>query len=202
MLKYAVKDISNISDDQYAKSFSYMSNLRKRHTERIKNEVSKKSTLAGEWLVRTLLSEETGNMRESFVITYDEQGKPYLENMPDIFFNISHSKTKVAAVISDKNVGIDIELVRPVFLKLAPRVFNDRELIYIFDCEPDKINFDMIPDDALTRRFLEIWTLKEAYFKCLGTGITNFESMKIMKQNFEKIKIEEEAYIMHIVTMT
>ena len=92
--------------------------------------------------------------------------------------------------------------MRPVFLKLAPRVFNDRELIYIFDCEPDKINFDMIPDDALTRRFLETWTLKEAYFKCLGTGITNFESMKIMKQNIEKIKIEEEAYIMHIVTMT
>ena len=38
-----------------------------------------------------------------------EHGKPFFLNAPDIHFNISHSASKVAVALSDREVGCDIE---------------------------------------------------------------------------------------------
>lgn len=40
-------------------------------------------------------------------VYYNEYGKPYLDN--GLYFNISHSKNVIVCVISDREVGIDIE---------------------------------------------------------------------------------------------
>ena len=93
----------------------------------------------------------------SFV--YNEHGKPFLPQK-DIFFSISHCKEAVAVVVSDREVGIDIESRnRRVSQELIERVMNEDEQRYI----------TTHPEPATA--FIELWTKKEALLKQLGTGI-------------------------------
>lgn len=199
MIEYVIKNVTDISEKDYRRCFSYMSDSRKAKVKRQKNNMSKQCTLAGEWLVRMLLCKITGKPVESYIINADENGKLYCQNAQGLFFNISHSKNTVAVAVSKKEIGIDIETIRPVWLKLAKRVCTNDELIYIFGKVPTDLDYDDNTNPQYIRRFLEIWTLKEAYLKCKGTGITGFESFCMPTDDFEKIKIENDNYIMHIV---
>lgn len=199
MLKYITVDIKDLDDDTLRRSFSCMSDERKDRVRRIKKADQKKCTLAGEWLVRKMLSDATGDTPESFVIFADDKGKLHSNNSSGLFFNISHSKNVITAVISDKTVGIDIEKIRPVSLKLAKRVCTPNELNYVFGT--DDADFDAEYPPKVTERFFEIWTIKEAYFKCIGTGITDFFAVDALNGNFSKLKIIENGCIIHIVTL-
>lgn len=87
-----------------------------------------------------------------------ENGKPYAEGC-SIRFNISHSGTYAAVALSDGEVGIDIERIREVNLKIAEK-FSSDEREYIQSAENPQ------------KAFFEIWTAKEAYLKKCGTGLT------------------------------
>ncbi len=199
MLKYITVDIKDLDDEVLKHSFSCMSSERKAKVLRIKNTDQKKCTLAGEWLVRKMLSDVTGDTPESFVIFADEKGKLHSKTTPELFFNISHSHNTVTAVVSDETVGIDIEKIRPVSLKLAKRVCSASELIYVFG--RDTVDFDAECAHDVLVRFFEIWTIKEAYFKCIGTGITDFLAVDALNGEFKKTKIIENGCIIHIVTL-
>lgn len=90
-----------------------------------------------------------------------EDGKPYIKNLPDFHFNISHSENAVAVAISDSEVGIDCEKLRNADLRVAKRRFTEKEYAYIIK---DSSETDL--------RFFEIWTKKEAYLKFCGKGLT------------------------------
>ena len=199
-MEYVIKDVSEISQKDYESSFLYMSDNRKAKVERQKNRLSKQCTLAGEWLVRTLLCKLTGDPMESFVIDADSKGKLYCKNADGLKFNISHSQSTVAVVVSQKEVGIDIETIRPLNLKLAQKICTHEELEYVFEHTPSDEDFEQSTNIDYVRRFLEIWTLKEAYLKCEGTGITGFDAFILPDKNFEKTKISNSKYVMHIVT--
>ena len=87
-----------------------------------------------------------------------ENGKPYIEGSP-VFFNISHSASFAAVAFSDGEVGVDIELLRDVDLRIAEK-FHADEQRYVFSSEDKRT------------AFFEVWTAKEAYLKKSGTGIT------------------------------
>ncbi len=198
MLKYIIKNLYDFSKQDYKESFSYMTSLRKEKVIRYKDEDTKKCTLAGELLVRQLLSDASGKAKESFIISADKNGKLFCENQPDLYFNISHSGGIVAAVISDQEVGVDIEVVRPITLKLAKRICNDKELSYIFGHIPDNSEYSQDASTDILHRFFEIWTAKEAYLKCIGTGITDLGKLKSLSLDFPKTKVETDEYVLHI----
>lgn len=112
------------------------------------------------------------------IIEKDVHGKPYLVNFKDIYISISHSKVHLLYAISDKNIGVDIEVIRPVknyFDKIKRKAFHENELSYILKNSQE-----------LEIRFFEIWTKKEAYLKCLGIGLTT-ELTKIDTLNLKHI---------------
>ncbi len=198
MLKYVIKKISEIKDETLKRSFFCMNKERRAKVKRYKNVLQKKCTLAGEWIVREMLSEITEKEPEFFIISADEKGKLHSENTPWLHFNISHSDDFVAVAVCDKPVGIDIEAMRKVSLNLAKRVCNEDELVYVFGKLPSEDDFKSDDEDFI-KRFLEIWTIKEAYFKCIGTGITDLKAVNALSEYFEKTKITADNYIMHIV---
>ena len=123
-----------------------------------------------------------------------ENGKPYIKNYPDYHFNISHSNGAVAIAFSDYPVGVDIEKIRKVDMKIVNRFFNESEKDYILNCDCDS-------------RFTEIWTKKEAFIKKNGltlshlrvaqtNGIYSFREndymISLYTENNEKIKIFKE----------
>jgi len=111
---------------------------------------------------------------EKGILGYGDHGKPYFENFPDFHFNISHSGKYVAVAFSKKEIGVDIEAVRDVNLKIAGRFFTEQEKEFAKNAQA----------------FFCVWTRKEAYVKKTGCGISiplnSFESLEN-----EKIKTYE-----------
>ncbi|MDD5017716.1 MAG: 4'-phosphopantetheinyl transferase superfamily protein [Eubacteriales bacterium] len=90
-----------------------------------------------------------------------EFGKPYLKSAEGVCFNISHSGCVAMCAVHDKPVGADIEHIRPVDDSLAKRIMSDEE----WQAYQNAI--------GKVRLFFKVWTLKEAYLKYGGTGISD-----------------------------
>ncbi|HET9863728.1 MAG TPA: 4'-phosphopantetheinyl transferase superfamily protein [Steroidobacteraceae bacterium] len=78
-------------------------------------------------------------------------------------FNVAHSRGLVAAAIARAGrVGVDVEtLGERVPLHVASRYFAPREVAAL----------QALPEAEQPRRFLRLWTLKEAYLKATGEGL-------------------------------
>lgn len=117
-------------------------------------------------LVRKVLAFYTGLPIHSLEFARREEGKPYLTNAPSpIYFNLSHSGNFAALAVSTAGeIGIDIETIRPRnFLAIAERYYHAEELHQILtttEAEREQL-------------FFKLWTLKEAFFKATGGGISS-----------------------------
>ena len=102
-------------------------------------------------------------------LKYSENGKPFAD---DLFFNVSHAGDYVVGVLSDCEVGCDIEKAVNAPLEIAEHYFNFRELEYI-KSRRDK-----------NKAFFTLWTLKESYMKMTGRG------MSLLLDSFEILPSE------------
>ena len=91
-----------------------------------------------------------------------KNGKPELfpSRFPDQYFNLSHSKHYMALCCSNTAVGIDLEEPRKFSAHLLNRISSSSEL-KIIDSYPNQEKIGLL-----------LWTLKEAYIKYLGVGLT------------------------------
>ena len=115
---------------------------------------------------------------ENFTVSYNENGKPTVQDAP--FFNLSHSGNFVMLAISDTPVGCDIEQLHKAIL--TKHVFHPNELAKLSSFpEGDARNFE----------FLRLWTAKEAFLKAIGTGIdanaNTYDLSNLNKINSDKI---------------
>jgi len=88
-------------------------------------------------------------------------GKPALaDTAEDVRFNLSHAGDyALIAVTLGRDVGVDIEQVRPIDVAtLAKRFFSPLEARKLL----------ALPHEA----FFRCWTRKESYIKALGTGLS------------------------------
>lgn len=119
----------------------------------------------GKELLRTGLKDLYGmdsELNDQPVILKEEHGKPYLKDFPHIHYNISHTDGLVACAIGDRQVGIDVERIRPFRQNILKKVFSDAE----------RHRMEEIPESERSQYFFRIWTLKESYLKAAGLGIT------------------------------
>jgi len=96
-------------------------------------------------------------------IYYNEFHKPL---MCDGYFNISHSNFYSVVVISDKKIGVDIEKIRPVDKNIISYFCTENEKKYIFS------------SNDIQRSFWNIFCLKEAYVKMLGSTLLDFQTIE------------------------
>lgn len=119
----------------------------------------KKRCFFSELLLRIGLCKDFGIKNENIKITRDMYGKPKLDEKYHIYYNISHSDDWVVCIISNQKVGIDIEKIRPIASdKLIDKILTVSEK----ECVNDKKEL----------KFFEYWTLKEAYSKQIGKGLS------------------------------
>ena len=107
----------------------------------------------------------------NLVLKKDINGKPYIK---DYNVSISHKKDYVVVVVDKNRVGIDIEYIEPIDLKICKDIFNEEELRYIFDKEPISSDLVYTNDNKILYRFYEMWTKKEALYKCFGNKIGKY----------------------------
>lgn len=91
--------------------------------------------------------------------SYNEHGKPFLQEYPDLFFSISHCKEAAGCLVAGCPCGLDVECIRKAKPDLVRHTMSPEETERIFS--------NPFPDIA----FSHLWTQKEAVLKLKGTGI-------------------------------
>lgn len=113
---------------------------------------------------------------ENYELIYNENNKPYIKDS-EVYFNISHSGDYVAVIISDTEVGIDIQKIQGLKLNVAKRFFHENEYKKIIE-ENDIYK--------QTELFYTYWTMKESYTKALGRGLAiPLNSFDVTDCNFD-----------------
>ncbi len=133
------------------------------------------------------------------LIKKNEYGKPYYAADPALKFNISHCRGGVAAVLSEKEVGIDAESMRRVNKRIVKKCCSREEFSYVFGGNADNQEKKDILQDAEAKRFLTLWTLKESYVKMTGEGLrVPFDRVCFLPPDLQKRKgkdvIEAEGF--------
>lgn len=169
--------LPDFSDEEYTRAYDALSPSRKQRIDRYKQQSDRLRSLAGELLLRELLRDSFGIT--DAVIESAPNGRPLLPNN-EIFISIAHCNHMIVCAADDQPVGIDIEQIRPVNLSMARHVCVEDEAIYLFGKEPTQADYCLCEDPDMLHRFFEIWTAKEAYFKKMGTGITNLKSVNVL----------------------
>lgn len=126
--------------------------------EKLRRTDDQTRSICADHLARKLLL-RAGAGPEQLKFTRTSRGKP-LCPASGLHFSLSHSGFYVACVVAESEVGLDIEMLRPVRQELAHRVCTEAELAWLFPAG----TFD-------AARFLALWTAKEAYLKFTGEGI-------------------------------
>nr|WP_268766645.1 4'-phosphopantetheinyl transferase superfamily protein [Lysinibacillus macroides] len=82
--------------------------------------------------------------------------------MPSVFFNVSHSGNYVFCGVSNTEIGVDIEKHHLMDLDLAQHIFSPEEYKQLV----------LLTGREQADYFFKLWTLKEAYIKYLGMGLS------------------------------
>lgn len=175
--------LCDFTKEDYSKFFDMMSDKKKSRVNSMGSYKSRRQTVAGEMLARKMLAKHHGIAPENIVIKTSQQGKPYAVGCAE--FSVSHTDGLAVCCVCDGSpVGIDTEKIRPVDPKILKRVCTQSDLNYVLK---KSASFDSLPkafDKPQLERFFKLWTAKESYFKCCGTGIKNFKSISFA--NLEK----------------
>lgn len=158
-----------ISSDVLQSCFDILSDDEINQQHRFVNETDRYQYLVAHVFVRLLLSQYADVMPEDWIFKKNEYGKPSIEypliGLP-LMFNISHTHGLIASIITLRHsVGIDVECVK--------REMEDHIRIAENNFSPDEVqNMLSLPPGKQRKRFYELWTLKEAYIKAKGAGLS------------------------------
>jgi len=93
-------------------------------------------------------------------LTLWERGKPYFSHLPRRQFNLSHSGTLALCALSDRPVGVDIQVVRPAW----------RDSLMDRSCTPGERAWLRSRQDR-PEEFAALWAAKECLGKQSGGGL-------------------------------
>lgn len=126
---------------------------------------------------------------------YNEHGKPFLKEYPNVHFSISHCKEAVGCLVADHPCGLDIEYIRKAKPDLVRHTMSEMETEIIFS--------SLCPDISFTR----FWTQKEAVLKLKGTGIVDdlhsvLHSDRLQNISLKTIENPYRGYVFTIATQS
>jgi len=136
--------------------------------DRFRFEQHRQHFIIGRGVLRAILGRYMNIEPSQLQFCYSPHGKPALADADTtgmLQFNLSHSGgVALYAVACERQIGIDIERLRPFseLEQIAKRFFSNREYEELRALSPSQQH------DA----FFRYWTLKEAYVKATGQGLS------------------------------
>jgi len=147
------------NSELFNSSLASVKEYRKEKINKLRFYKDKRLSLGAELLLINAL-DDVGIDYEKAEIILGENGKPYLSGN-GIYYNLSHSGNLAVCAVSAEEVGVDIEKIEKVDLKIAKRVLSASEMK----------EFEMLcNDEEKKRELIRLWTLKESYMKYKGAG--------------------------------
>ncbi len=149
----------------FERSLALLSPDERQRMESFKFETSRREYLAAHTLARTALSHAAGKSPQSWAFRANEYGKPFLDPDCGLHFNLSRRAGLVACLVGFAHpVGVDVESYARASDVLGVRetVFSSQELAQLEEGT----------DEEKRDHALSLWTLKEAYVKARGMGLS------------------------------
>lgn len=133
--------------------------------ERYRFDDSRWTFATARWIAKTQLAKHLGlAVPEALRFSYNDNGKPFLQNHDQLHFSISHTKSGIAIAVSNRACGIDLEgqVQRGEPWLDAKPFLNDHAAGHIdaLDEVREKI-----------RCFSRYWTMMEAKVKWQGSTL-------------------------------
>lgn len=195
-MEYLTYNIDALTDTEYEKWFSLMTEEKQKKVNNYKSIDRKKASVAGEMLVKEYIGRALNINSESLVILTLKNGKPYIEGCP-IHFNISHCESTLLCAFSDEEIGADIEKIKPISLSVLKGFFSEKEQKYVLGKALSDCNSEDYSTPEILERFYRIYTLKEASCKKSGIGIKglrNADALPLLDNSFK-----EKDFIISII---
>ncbi|MEI3542070.1 MAG: hypothetical protein V8P98_04620 [Acutalibacteraceae bacterium] len=122
------------------------------------------NSLYAELLIRNIVCENLKISNSKINFYKNSFGKPYLTDYENFYFNISHSGDFVICAISDHEVGVDIQKIKPISTAFKEKFVGRK--------------------NASLEDFYSMWVLEESYVKFLGKSIIFLaKNLSLKKQN-------------------
>ena len=145
----------------------------------LKSDKRQSIFLASRYALRLLLAQEHSAPIRWFLGSAAERG-PWVENvfsttdinalrLPQL--SLSHSGTWLACAKAPVSVGVDLEVQH------QNRQRNVQALSALVCTPVEQTRLLGLPPEMQQQAFMQLWCLKEAYFKCVGTGV-DFEKIR------------------------
>jgi 4'-phosphopantetheinyl transferase len=114
--------------------------------------------------MRSILAHHAGAPAAELSFQTTTYGKPFLDSAFNTHFNLSHSGELAILAVGPRELGADVELVRPLedLESVAHGFFSPREVADLHRYTPEE----------RLRAFYRCWTRKEAYVKAIGEGLS------------------------------
>ena len=156
MVRILCCDLGKIGPEEMEKLLRQASPERRERAAKCLRRESALEILAGEALLRRAFPQGVPE------ICRTAGGKPVFRDREDLWVNLSHSSPFAALALGAGPVGIDVEGPKPNrdLPRLMKRCFSPEEQAY---AAPN--------GQVLEERFYQVWTAKESWLKCLGTGL-------------------------------
>ncbi len=128
------------------------------------------------------------------------KGKPYLPDYPSFHYNFSDSGDYLALAASCEHpVGVDLQQITVIASgveTLAGRFYHPQDAALVLSFQGEE----------QLRTFFRIWTIQEAYLKCIGQGLTygldhqfvNFSDQSIGGRHFQEMTPPEDGYCLAV----
>jgi len=162
LIYYAV--LSDISGETELQELDfYLTGFRRSKTKRYLYREDRLRSRLSELLLLVGISDLLGKVTVS--LQANSYGKPFLTDVEDIHFNISHSGEYVACAFFETEIGLDVERLETMSdysIENIVSFFSEDEQEYI------------LAEKGLAKSFrlFQVWTIKEAYLKYLGQGLS------------------------------
>ena len=157
-IKSYLFDISSLNEESFSRLLLGVKKYRREKIDKLSLQKNKYLSLGVEILIKKAC-EDFGIDYLNEDIIFNEYGKPAFKSSK-YFFNTAHSGKYAFCVVSDIQIGCDIEEIKEYKERVAERFFSEKERKYI-EISPNK-----------DEMFYRLWTLKESYLKCIGTGLS------------------------------
>jgi 4'-phosphopantetheinyl transferase len=152
-------------DDRIAPEFAAMLSAAERaRAERFGTPLLRARYVAGRATLRLVLGRWLDIDAAAVPIARGRRGRPFVdrEGAPD--FNVSHTRDAAIIALSTRGpLGVDLER--------TDRTVDAARLARKFATEGERAAMALLDDDDARRRFLRLWTCKEAMSKATGDGL-------------------------------
>lgn len=148
-----------------ARALAWLSDVERARFTRFRHDVDRHMFLLGRVMARAIVGAHTGWAPAAWPWREGPHGRPEIARADTTLrFNIAHSAGLVACAVTDAaEVGVDLEDLdrRETEATIVPRY-----------CAPSEVADIAAAGQDWHQRFLHYWTLKEAYLKARGLGIS------------------------------